>query len=240
MRTEFIHFRGRALRVVNPSAFAMADMLVLLAVVALLAAIVVPMGIRTREKARLAQCTANLQQVSRACLLYAEEHRGTLPAMNSSPAPGHWWYYKEQVKGYAGLTAPSSANDKVFACPSDRGYDEGTGAQIPFWRSKKHDYNSYNLNSVNLPGVPNIAGRIVASIRDPARTLLVMEWTAHAPLSWHESRTGQANEPFYKDARSVVGFVDGHVAFISIYYDGMNPAYTREPVGGYGYKYGGD
>jgi hypothetical protein len=96
------------------------------------------------------------------------------------------------------------------------------------------------FNGVNLPGVPNVGGRKVASIREPNRTLLVMEWTAHAPLSWHRSFTGRGNNPFYCDAESVVGFVDGHAALTRIYYDGMNPAYTRDPVSGYAYKYSGD
>ena len=67
-----------------------------------------------------------------------------------------------------------------------------------------------------------------------------MEWTAHAPLSWHKSRTRQKNTPFYNDAETVVGFVDGHVKLVPIYYDGMNAAYTRDPIGGYEYQYSGD
>ncbi len=220
--------------------FALPDLLVILAVGALLAAVLVPLATHARSKSRLAQCIANLQQVSRACLLYAEDHKGSLPTLDSSPPPGAWWYYKEQVKGYAGLTGPSSANDRIFACPADRGYDEGIEKVTPFWQSRKHDYTSYNFNGVNLPGVPNIAGRTVSSIREPARTLLVMEWTAHAPLSWHRSQTGRQNQPFYNNAESVVGFVDGHVEFIPIYYDGINAAYTRDPIAGYGYKYSGD
>ena len=42
------------------------------------------------------------------------------------------------------------------------------------------------------------------------------------------------------DAQSVVAFVDGHVSFSKIYYDGYNAAYTRDPIGGYDYKYSGD
>ena len=91
-----------------------------------------------------------------------------------------------------------------------------------------------------MPGVPNVAGRTVTSIKETGRTLLVMEWAAHAPLSWHRSRTGKKNEPFYNDAESVVGFVDGHVDSIPIYYDGINPAYTRDPIPGYKYRYSGD
>jgi len=93
---------------------------------------------------------------------------------------------------------------------------------------------------VTLPGLPNLAGWQLSAIRDPRRTLLVMEWTAHAPLSWHRSRTGPKNAPFYRDAESVVGFIDGHVKRIPIYYDGYNAAYTQDPIPGYEYKYSGD
>lgn len=225
---------------VRSSGFSGTDLLVVLAVVSVLAAVALPMVARARSQSRLAQCIANLQQVNRAVLLYAEDHKDTLPFLESSPAPGPWWYYKEQVKSYLNLSGPPSPGEKVFGCPSDRGYSEGGETLIPFRTSRKHNFTSYNLNSVNLPGVPNIAGWQVSAVKEPSRTLLTMEWTAHAPLSWHRSRTGKANAPFYSDAESVVGFVDGHVKLIPIYYDGMNAAYTREPISGYEYKYGGD
>jgi hypothetical protein len=91
-----------------------------------------------------------------------------------------------------------------------------------------------------MPGVPNIAGKEVPTIRHPERTLLVMEWTAHAPLSWHKSKTGRRNAPFYSDAESVVAFVHGGVQMIPIYYDGYNAAFTRDPVPGYAYQFSGD
>ena len=219
--------------------FNLTDLLVTLAVLSLLAAIAIPIVHRGRAKAHLAQCQANLQAVGRAVLMYAQEHRQTLPLLANSPAPGPWWWYKEQVKEYAGLSGKSSPDDKVFACPDDRGYGSGADS-VPFCRSAKFDYTSYVLNAINLPGVPNIAGWEVSRVRQPAVTVLVREWVANAPLSWHESKTGAENWPFYSDARCVLGFVDGHVQFTKIYYDGMNPAYTRDPIGGYDYRYSGD
>jgi hypothetical protein len=231
--------RGLSPASVVPRAFTLTDLLTLLAGLAVLAAVVLPIIARAQSKAKQAVCISNLGQVGRAVLMYADAHRTVLPFLPDSPPPGGWWWYKEQVKNYIGLTGPSSPSDTLFACPADRGYGE-SGRQIPFWRSAKHDYTSYVFNGVNLPGVPNIAGLQVPMVKDPARTLLVMEWTAHGPLSWHQSRTGMANTPFYNDAENVVAFVDGHVAFVSIYFDGINPAYTRDPIGGYDYKYSGD
>lgn len=220
--------------------FTAVDLLVILAVLSLLAAVIVPLVAQSRAKTRLAQCLENMRQINRAILQYADEHRHKLPSMDGAPAPGGWWSYREQVKGYLGLTEPASPKDKVFACPDDRGYDEGVAEPRPFCLSRKHSYTSYVFNGVILPGIPNIADREVSSIKDPSQTLLVMEWTAHAPLSWHRSLTGKGNSPFYNDAESVVGFVDGRADFIKIYYDGLNAAYTRDPVPGYGYKYSGD
>jgi prepilin-type processing-associated H-X9-DG protein len=147
-----------------------------------------------------------------------------------------WWWYKEQVKGYLGLQGPSAASDAVFACPEDRGYSEA----VPFHLSPRFDYGSYVFNGVTLGGLPNIAGWKLASVNRPKQTLLVMEWTAHAPLSWHKSKTGKNNMPFYRDAQSVVGFVDGHVSFSKIYYDGYNAAYIHDPIAGYEYQYSGN
>src|SRR5262249_9399097 len=135
-----------------------------------------------------------------------------------------------------GLTGASSTNDHVFACPGDRGYSDAQ----PFCRNPRFDYGSYVFNGVTLPGVPNIAGWKVSSVVQPRRTLLTMEWAAHALLSWHRTRTGKANAPFYTDAECVVAFVDGHVGVSKIYYDGYNAAYTRDPIVGYDYQYSGN
>jgi type II secretory pathway pseudopilin PulG len=226
----------RRLRPAGRQAFSFPDFLVVLAVFAVLAAVVVPMVTRSHATAKKTQCINNLRQVTRAVLMYAEEQKGRFPLLSATSPNSTWWWYKEMVKGYTGLKGPSSPRDKVFACPNDRGYDEAG----PFCLSAKFDYQSYVFNGVNLRGVPNVAGRTAGSIRTPAKTLLMMEWTAHAPLSWHNSKTGEKNHPFYNDAESVVGFVDGQVKYVRIYYDGVNPAYTRDPIPGYDYRFSGD
>lgn len=221
-------------------AFSSVDFLAVLAVLFVLAAVVIPILRNVRAQSHLTQCKSNLQQIGRAVLLYAEDNKQRLPILAQNRPPGGWWWYKDQVKSHVGLAGPSSPKDKVFACPDDRGYGEGTENPVPFRASAKHGFTSYIFNGVTLPGCPNIAGREVSSVREPGKTLLVFEWTAHAPLSWHRSRTGRKNAPFYDSAESVVAFVDGRVELIKIYYDGINPAYTRDPIGGYKYRYSGE
>lgn len=215
-------------------AFTLTDTLVIAAVLSLLAMVAIGRLAASREKSRLAVCVANLGTIDRSIHEYATDNGGKLPgvaaAEDNRPS---WWWYKESVKRYAGLTGESSAKDAVFACPEDRGYTD----PVPFHWTPRFDFSSYVLNAVTLPGLPNIAGLPLAAINQPKRTLLVMEWTAHAPLSWHRSKTGRENSPFYCDAQSVVGFVDGHVSLIPIYYDGYNAAYTQDPIAGYDYQF---
>lgn len=217
------------------SAFTRTDLVVALAVLTVLAALVmVPLSLG-RQRARLGVCLNNLQQVAQAVARFATDHQGTLPGHVPGRAGDAWWWYKEDVKGYLGMTGLSTVNDRQFACPVDRGYSDPK----PFSLNARFDYSSYVFNGVTLPGLPNISGWKTAAINQPQRTLLVMEWAAHAPLSWHRSRTGQANTPFYSDAECVVAFADGHVNLTKIYYDGYAAAYTRDPIAGYDYKYSG-
>jgi hypothetical protein len=206
------------------------------AVASVLAALIsVPM-VRSKQRSAEARCAANLRQVGRAVLSFAGEHQEAWPAAEPGQTRDLWFWYKDQVKHYLDSTGPSAQGGTAFACPKDRGYSEPK----PFHQSARFASNSYPFNGITLPGVPSLAGGRVSTVREPQKTLLVMEWTAHAPLSWHRSRTGQKNAPFYSDAESLVGFVDGHVKLVRIYYDGYNAAYTQDPIAGYEYKYSGE
>jgi len=212
------------------------DLLVMLAALSLVGlAIVVPV-VNAGRTARRMQCGANLQRVARALLDFSADHDQRLPDADPSFPGDLWWWYKERISPYLATTGRVGSVDGVFACPDDRGYTDPK----PFCRSSRFASNSYPFNGVVLPGIPNIAGRAVATVRQPRLTLLVMEWPAHAPLSWHASRTGRRNQPFYADARNMAGYVDGHVDFTKFYYDGYNAAYTQDPIVGYDYKYSGD
>src|SRR4051812_10327184 len=216
--------------------FTLTELLAVVSVVLLVLAVALSWATAAQSKSRLSRCTANLKQVNHAVLSFCNDNNQTLPTVLPGDLKSLWWWYKEQVKRYAGLTGPSSPTDTVFACPEDRGYSDPK----PFCQSPRFDYGSYVFNGLTMEAVPNIAGWQLSSIKRPQRTLLAMEWTAHAPLSWHKSKTGKDNNPFYNDAESVVAYVDGHVKLTKIYYDGMNAAYTREPILGYDYKYGPD
>src|SRR5687767_6752280 len=131
------------------------DLVFAMATSALVIALGAGMVAKGASSSRLSVCKQNLGEVGRACLQFAGEHNDTFPAPSRDLSEGQefWWFYKEQVKTYAGINKASSAEDKVFACPMDRGYSETK----PFYALAKYDYGSYNFNGVTLVGSPNIA-----------------------------------------------------------------------------------
>lgn len=216
--------------------FVLPDLLGVLAIGSLLAALVAVPWIRSQRTSREALCVGNLRAIAQAVQLYAEDHAKTLPGPVAGQGGDFWWWYKEQIRPYLAPKGNKSAQDAQFVCPEDRGYSD----PAPFCKTPRFDLSSYVFNGVMLPGMPQIAGWKQASLVEPGRTLLVMEWATHAPLSWHRSRTGVKNAPFYNDAACAVAFADGHAAVIPIYYDGFNAAYTRDPIAGYAYRFSGN
>lgn len=76
--------RGMGWRMLRRRAFTLVELLVVVAVIAVLIAILLPALRRARETAYRVSCASNMRQLALAFLLYANDHRGFLPA------PG-WW-----------------------------------------------------------------------------------------------------------------------------------------------------
>ena len=65
--------------------FTLIELLVVIAIIAILAAILFPVFSKAREKARQAQCTSNLKQISLAAAMYTQENDEAMP-----PAATFW------------------------------------------------------------------------------------------------------------------------------------------------------
>ncbi len=150
--------------------------------------------------------------------------------LDPNPYPnGVGAYYKQLVKGYLGLTGLASPEEKVFICPSDRSMS--TQAVHAF---TSYVFNGYETGSSDMP---RITGQRLSAIKSPTKAVLAGEYPAFFGGSWH---------PFVKETylnpKTVLSFVDGHVSFIKIYWDGVVGSEPRnyEPPAGYDYQWGGD
>ena len=211
--------------------FTLIELLVVIAIIGILAALLLPVLSKAKEKARLTTCVSNLRQVNLAIRLYADDYKDALPVLpDPNPYPnGVGAYYKQLVKGNLGLTGPASPDETVFTCPSDRVLRNQIG----------HAFTSYTFNGYEVgPGdIPRITGQKLGSIKNPTKAVLAGEWPAFFGGSWHPV----VNDD-HPDAKNVLSFVDGHAVLTKIYWDGVSDSDPGkyEPPAGYDYNWDGE
>jgi prepilin-type N-terminal cleavage/methylation domain-containing protein/prepilin-type processing-associated H-X9-DG protein len=110
--------------------FTLIEILVVIAIIAILAAILFPVFSRARAKARQATCASNLKQLATAMEMYVSDYDETLPgAPNGNGGDGVYggwvWYadFGTPVAGYfevvRGALYPYTRNAQIYICPED-------------------------------------------------------------------------------------------------------------------------
>jgi prepilin-type N-terminal cleavage/methylation domain-containing protein len=85
------------------SGFTFIELITVIAIIAILAAILFPVFAQAREKARQTSCASNLHQIAMAMHLYAQDHNGRFPPADDDFNPA----------------MPYIKNLAIFRCPSD-------------------------------------------------------------------------------------------------------------------------
>jgi len=143
--------------------FTLIEILVTIAIIAIIAAILFPVFARARENARRASCMSNEKQMGVAAMMYSQDYdEQVLPSYVGS----QYWPY---------LLQPYTKSTQVFDCPSDTGndkYDGGTwytsmGSIGPL------EYGYSQLLSAGLPA--GVRSPTLAAIPQPSATVMLVD-----------------------------------------------------------------
>jgi prepilin-type N-terminal cleavage/methylation domain-containing protein/prepilin-type processing-associated H-X9-DG protein len=218
-------FASRSFHCCPARGFTLIEILVVSAVVATLAAILLPAFARVRENARRASCQNNLRQIGLGLSQYLQDYDDTYPNVFFGPGwPGEY-RWMDALEPYLKST-------QAFVCPSDTAH-----AYTP----RTIQYGSYVYNGAYWGGGttrnPDIKtppcskwdkgyGVSAAQVESPSQTIWLTDGNGNFEISWGEAvepainrtqpRTfgpyGQTNMVVERHLRMVgVLWCDGHV-----------------------------
>jgi prepilin-type N-terminal cleavage/methylation domain-containing protein/prepilin-type processing-associated H-X9-DG protein len=131
-------------------AFTLVELLVVLAVIGILAALLLPAIVGTKEGGRSTVCLNNLHQIGIGLQIYVQENQNKLPVMQNvgtnTPAP--------PVTGppiNVVLLPFESGNSNVFRCPSDNQNLFALTGTSYFWNTALNGQDADHLTVLNMP-----------------------------------------------------------------------------------------
>jgi prepilin-type N-terminal cleavage/methylation domain-containing protein len=224
--------------------FTLIELLVVMAIIAILAAVLIPVVEKAQGAAKKANCINNLGQINKAVLMYADDHADAIRGVTNGDEI--YFTYKDSLGPYLSRSG-ASTNDALFTCPADdfNCDDPKIQAVVPvgplygtgFYRQATLHNDSYFFNGSASDGDDPRAAKPFSQVRQPAQLVMAAEISGALGLSAHARK-----QPYqFRDAMNVLSFVDGHVAYLRIYWNGNVgsndiPVYYN-PGPGYDYEW---
>ncbi len=187
--------------------FSLIQLITVVAIMAILATILIPIVSNALERGRSSLCESNLRQMGAAALLFAQENGGALPDNRYGG-----YYFDRQIINY--LEMDPADPKRITVCPSCEPMD--------VWFSTVYG-TSYGVNAY-ATGVSDAEGAqlsgydAIYNFQDPARVGLYMDaYYMVREINYHtgSGRDGNASlRARHGGNRINVVFLDGHVESI--------------------------
>lgn len=145
--------------------FTLIELLVVIAIIAILAAILLPVFARAREKARQTMCMNNARQLSLAVQMYLQDHDEVFPPSTNYTVPTN-----SPARTWTQIVQPYLKNWQLFLCPSA---SFSPTARTFDWSNRGEVSIGYNaltaIDPSKVEGRPTPAA--LPQVEEPARTV---------------------------------------------------------------------
>lgn len=188
--------------------FTLVELLTVIAIIGILAAILIPVVGKVRENAQRASDLANLRSIGQAALVYAHEHNGSLPPTNLPATAGTTGFVPigsaatTTLYSYAAALALSGGlnNGAVWVSPSDLTGTQGLGTILDNTQPRAF-----------AAGTPAFDG---ATLSFQAYSGLRTSMGANTPVVWTRGLAAADGRWDNNQQNSVYGSDGGHVFFL--------------------------
>lgn len=139
----------RGVRAVARPAFSLIELVVVIAIIAVLVSILLPTIAAAREAGRSAVCVANLRNAALACRAYAYDYKGKSPAIGQPYASEpNWALVVQAASGHdVGPGGQPYASNSVLVCPTVNAFYHGA-------MTRTYAINATGHAGLTLPGFP--------------------------------------------------------------------------------------
>ncbi|MBC2603688.1 type II secretion system protein [Puniceicoccus vermicola] len=210
-------------------AFTLTEVLVVIAVLAILAAILIPVVGRARESALRTSCVANLRSLLQATQVSVVDNGGKYPHLHSGGNIAPYFAHKDRLHAFARKYGLSLDN---FYCPSNDEWSASRYQNYNDWDSVMGYVYYANDNEwvrqVYITDAPTSEDKdhafVSSSFDNPTYRVLWSDLTRQYGGSWGSGANHKSPSAENPDGQHV-GFIDGHVEWVD--WENMEERFVR-------------